>query len=170
VDRASISTGATITVVSGSWENLPHKITPATARDEKEAIEAIFDELRTNMAINLEPNPTVDHWPPALVKPADGGWPRREYLLVGSSHAGKIALALRNMGHHTELIYETSWRANRERVLNLVKMANDKLQEVKIDAVIFCVMDNNVYYGSTMRGKPASPRRTRRATTMSKGI
>jgi hypothetical protein len=59
-DRASISTGATITMVSGCWDNLPNKVRPATVRDEKVIVEAIIEELRTNMAIDLEPHPTVD--------------------------------------------------------------------------------------------------------------
>jgi hypothetical protein len=95
VDRASMSTGATITMVSGCWENLPNKVKPATVRDEKEVVVAIIEKLRTNMAIDLEPHPTVDCWPPALVKPAGGGGPLRTFLLVGSSHAGKLAAALR---------------------------------------------------------------------------
>jgi hypothetical protein len=54
-------------VVSGNWENLPNKVKPATVRDLKEVVVAIIDELRASMAIDLEPNPTVDRWPPALV-------------------------------------------------------------------------------------------------------
>jgi hypothetical protein len=78
---------------------------------------------------------------------------------VGSIHAGKLAGALRNLGHHTEVLFEPSWRANRERVLNLAKMVNDKLQEVKIDAVIFCVLDNNNYYGLTDTEETSLPKK-----------
>jgi hypothetical protein len=68
-------------------------------------------------------------------------------------------MALRNMGHHTELICEPSWRANRESVLNLATMVNDKLQEVKIDAVIFCGVDNSVYYGLNDAGETSLPKK-----------
>jgi hypothetical protein len=84
-DRASISTGATITMVSGCWDNLPNKVRPAAVWDEKEIVEAIIDELRTNMAIDLEPHPTVDRWPPALVKPAGGRGPRRTLIVCSKS-------------------------------------------------------------------------------------
>jgi hypothetical protein len=158
-NRASISTGATITMVSGCWDNLPNKVKPATVRVEKEVVYAIIEELRGYMAIDLETHPTVDRWPPALVKPAGGGGPRRTFLLVGSSHAGKIAAALRTSGHHTEVIYEPSWRANRDSVLNLATMIHDKLQEVKVDAVVLCLVDNNTYYGLTDAGETSLPKR-----------
>jgi hypothetical protein len=58
-----------------------------------------------------------------------------------------------------EVIFEPSWRANRDSLLNLASMVNDKLQEVKIDAVVYCVVDNNVYYGLSDAGETCLPKK-----------
>jgi hypothetical protein len=68
-------------------------------------------------------------------------------------------LALRNLGHHTEGIFAASWRATRESVLGLAEQIHDKMQEVRVDAVILCVLDNNIYYGLTDTGETCLPKK-----------
>jgi hypothetical protein len=77
-------------------------------------VEAIVEEIREKLAIDLDPNPVMDRWPCILdAKAADPTI--KKILLIRSSHAGKLAAALRKMGHHTDVIYEANWRATPPR-------------------------------------------------------
>jgi hypothetical protein len=63
---------------SGGWDQMPNKIRPNRLVEEKEIIKAMIEELRTNMAIDLEPKPVIDRWPAATARPATAA--RSTYL------------------------------------------------------------------------------------------
>jgi hypothetical protein len=86
----------------------------------------------------------VNRWP--AVSNGTAGSQAKTALVVGSSHAGKLAAALRRAGHHTEVIYEANWRATRDTVWELQERVRTKLEKKKVDVFILCVLDNNVYY------------------------
>jgi hypothetical protein len=74
--------------------------------------------------------------------------------VVGSSHAGKIASSLRKQGHNTEVIYEANWRVIKDNTLEMANKIELKLQKGHVDAIIYCVMDNNIYVGLDPLGNP----------------
>jgi hypothetical protein len=84
---------------SGDWDNIPNKVLSCSMNDEKEAVEKIRDKL----AIDLDPNPIVDRWP-CILDARPGNPVIKAVLLIGSSHAGKIAASLRKAGHHTDVL------------------------------------------------------------------
>jgi hypothetical protein len=67
-------------------------------------------------------------------------------LVVGSSHAGKLAAALRKLGFNTEGIFQANWRAKRDNVWELEEKVRKKLEKTRVDVIIYCVLDNSVYY------------------------
>jgi hypothetical protein len=73
-------------------------------------LEAIVEKIQDKLAIDLDPNPIVDWWP-CILNSRPGNPVIKTVLLIGSSHAGKIAAALRKAGHHTDVLYEANWRA-----------------------------------------------------------
>jgi CTP:molybdopterin cytidylyltransferase MocA len=76
-------------------------------------VEAMIEELREKMAIDLCPEPIVDRWPAlaANASAATGSC----YLLVGSSHTSKVGAALQQAGHVVKVIYQPNWRAGLAR-------------------------------------------------------
>jgi hypothetical protein len=156
-DRANL--GATMTVTSGGWEGMPSYLPQLSREQERKAVESIIEELRTNMAVDLDPHPVVDRWPAATARPAAGGGPHRNFLVVGSSHAGKIGAALRKKGNTAEVIYETAWRATRTNIEDMFIKVQEKLEKGHVDMIIFCVLDNSVYFGLDESGNTAPPQR-----------
>jgi hypothetical protein len=95
---------------SRGWNEVPTRIVDCSIAREKEVIEAIIEEARDKLAIDLDPHTTVDRWPPAN-GPRPGRDFTKSFLVIGSSHAGKVGSALRKAGHHADVIYEANWHA-----------------------------------------------------------
>jgi hypothetical protein len=153
---------------SGAWDNIPIKVLSCSVTDEKEAVETIVGEIRDRLAIDLDPHPVVDRWPcPLDARPSDPAV--KKMLFIGSSHAGKIAAALRKLGHHTDVIYEANWRATPLAVADMVDHISEKLDRTPLDAVIFCVVDNNVYYAMDEMGDLKLPVRDQEGVYHVKG-
>jgi uncharacterized membrane protein YgcG len=151
--------GASMTVTSGGWEELPSYVPQLTKEQEKTAVEAIIRDLRTSLAVDLDPHPVVDRWPAATARPAAGDGPHRKYLLIGSSHAGKLGTALRKMGHQAEVVYESGWRVNRASIEHMFEEIQKKLEKGHVDMIVFCVLDNSVYFGLDENGSTVQPQR-----------
>jgi hypothetical protein len=63
------------------------------------------------------------------------------------------------MGHHADVIYEANWRATRDNVLAMEELIIQKLEVTRIDTVILCILDNNVYYAVAESGDVSPPKR-----------
>jgi hypothetical protein len=136
--------GGSITV-SSSWEMLPQQICMTRVSKEEVAIVCMIDEIRDRLAVDLDPAPIINRWPTVAALEANSEQ-YKTALVVGSSHAGKLAAALRKAGFNTEGIFQANWRPTRDNVWELEEKVRTKLEQKKIDVVIYCVLDNSVYY------------------------
>jgi hypothetical protein len=59
--------------------------------EERQLVMEIVNELRRKLAVDLDPEPVVDRWPTAAEKAGDI---TKSFLVVGSSHASKMAAEL----------------------------------------------------------------------------
>jgi hypothetical protein len=66
----------------------------------------MIDKIRDRLAVDLNPVPVFNRLP-AVAATKQGGGNTRSALVVSSSHAGKLAAAMR-AGHNTEVIYEAT--------------------------------------------------------------
>jgi hypothetical protein len=136
--------GGTVTVCS-RWEALPQHISLPRISEEEVAIVCMVDDIRDRLAVDLDPSPIINRWP-TVAATAGGGDMAKTALVVGSSHAGKLAAALRKLGFNTEGIFQANWRATRDNVWELEEKVRKKLDKTRVDFIIFCVLDNSVYY------------------------
>jgi hypothetical protein len=155
------SPGNTCTWSSGEWGQFSREIRPPSIQEERAMVEAIVEELRGKMAVDLCPEPIVDRWPAlaASASGATGGC----YLLVGSIHASKVGAALQRAGHEVDVIHRPNWRAvkigQRCNVSELAEAVREKLKEKKYDIVCFLILDNNFYMALTEEGTTIPARR-----------
>jgi hypothetical protein len=61
-----------------------------------------LQQAREKLAVDLDPVPSLDRWPP-LTSGQEGG--KCSFLVIGSSHAGKLGAALTRKGHR---VYEAN--------------------------------------------------------------
>jgi hypothetical protein len=81
------------------------------------------------------------------------------FLVIGSSHAGKVGRALWKAGHHTDVIYEPNWRAVKANMAAMTEKVRDKLERTRVDAVVYFILDNSVYYSMDDNGDLSPPQR-----------
>jgi hypothetical protein len=104
--------------VSSCWDALPQQICMPRISEEEVAVVCIIDEIHDRLAVDLDPAPKINRWPAVAPAGADNDQ-FKTALVVGSSHAGKLAAALRKVGFNTEGIYQANWRATRDNVWEL---------------------------------------------------
>jgi hypothetical protein len=110
------------------------------------------------MAIDLDPSPVVDRWP-SIMDARPGNLAIKAILLIGSSHAGKLAAALRKGRHHTEVLSEANWKATPLTVEYMAEKVREKLDRTPVGAIIFCIIDNNIYYAMDEDNELQMPQR-----------
>jgi hypothetical protein len=59
---------------------------------------------------------------------------------------------LRRARHNADVIYEANWRAVKNSIDFLAEKTREKLGATRVDAVIYCVLDNSIYYALTEAG------------------
>jgi hypothetical protein len=141
--RLPLLDGSTVAVSTGG-DSIPNKICMPKESEEKVALICMIDEMRDRLALDLDPEPLFNRWPDVSVVQRSSS--SRMAMVVGSSHASKLAAVMRRAGHHTEVVFETNWRATRETVFELAEKMRAKLDRTRIDVLVLYVIDNNVYY------------------------
>jgi hypothetical protein len=145
-----------IIVTSPGGDYWPSAVRVTSIEDEQDFVKCIMSEVRDNLAVDMEPEPKVDRWP-EVPERSQGADAVKKFLIVGSSHATKLGSALRKTGAQAEVIYQSNWRIKRTSVTDMTERLYNKLEGGHVDAVVYCVWDNSVYYGLTDSGetKPA---------------
>lgn len=143
---------------SGGWDTVPSCIIDCSARREKEVVEAIIGEAHEKLAINLDEHPVVDRWPSTIgIRLGEGA--QKSFLFIGSSHVRKLGSALRKAGLYADVIYEANWRTVKANVTDMPERLREKLEVTRVDAVVFCVLDNSIYFGMDDNGDLRPPQR-----------
>jgi hypothetical protein len=78
---------------------------------------------------------------------------------MGSSHAGKLAAAIRRTGSQPKVIYEANSRINRNAIIDMAEKITKKLTEGHVDKVILCIWDNSMHYGLADSGETQPAKR-----------
>jgi hypothetical protein len=98
-------------------QKLPVSIPPLLQPKEEKLITTMLEELRSNLALDVDTSPSFDRGlgPQAKVKQAV------DFLIVGSSNASKLANCLSRLGYATYVIYEPNWRISSGNVDSLAQ-------------------------------------------------
>jgi hypothetical protein len=124
--------------------------------EEKQLVWRIVEEMREKLAVDLDQEPVVDRWPSPAAKAGDV---KKSFLVVGSSHASKLAAELTSLGHSVELIFEAGWKAFKNSSCILAEKVHERMKEKMIDVVVFAVLDNTIYQVLTYNGDVIQARR-----------
>ena len=81
------------------------------------------------------------------------------FIVVGSSHAHRIAEALRRQGDTVTSLADPTWRLTEENVATLASSLKTAVSDNPSATVILQLYDSSVYYSSTGPGERSLPRR-----------
>jgi hypothetical protein len=79
------------------------------------------------------------------------------FLLIGSSHTGKIGASLAKLGHKVSTVYEANWRVVRNNSTFLAETVNSRMVTEKVDYLIFALLDNSIYHALAENGDMLPP-------------
>jgi hypothetical protein len=84
---------------TGGWDDLPNILRAPKLVEETELVSSIIEELRGTLAVDIDPKPTMDRWP---IVPSQFEQPAKSYLVVGTSHAARLASSLVSLGNSVD--------------------------------------------------------------------
>lgn len=134
---------------SGGWGALPSTLPPLGKTLERSAILSLLEEVNLKLALCLDLDPNLDRSVKANTCELD----RADFLIVGSSNASKLAAQLDKTGHAIKLAYLPSWRATKTGIAELLDNTKLAIRSCNPKVVVFCILDNNVFFGRMEDGE-----------------
>jgi hypothetical protein len=129
------------TFESGGWANL-YGANPLSEATETEVISCLHGELNLKFAMNLEENPVVDRQAGSPDSP-------KRYIVVGSSHAGRLCAELSQLGHQVIDVIRPGWRVMPSTVLSMKDLLEKRIKEAggckHNDTYVFQLWDNTLH-------------------------
>ena len=141
----------------GSWT--PYLLLAAATEPlERELAECLIAELNSKFEVNLDKNfytgRNEDHQDQTVLHP-----PEDAYIIVGSSHAFRLAAALNCLGEHVTCLASPFWRLNAENVAATAKSLEEAVTLNPRATVIFQMMDSSIYFASSEEVETILPKR-----------
>jgi hypothetical protein len=140
---------------------LPLAIDVLSPEQEAELLLALIHELNDKFNLDLSDD----------IEVADKDWAKEEaaesknikkFIVVGSSHAARLAVALEDVGHYVETITQPGLTLTPETVKNLVHMIEDKVRCADPDTcIVYFLYDNNIYLSEAENGEKSLPPKPR---------
>ena len=147
----------TRTVQSNGWTFLHCGSIAIDEAEELKQITALIRDLNKGFALTLDECPDFNRSPTATAT-AVGGGKKPKFLVMGASHASRLATALKNGGCEVIDLSDKRWRLSRLEVETL----REKFERMKVDLhrdtqVVLSVLDSALFWGETEEG--AAPAR-----------
>jgi hypothetical protein len=147
---------------SGGWEDLPNGAHPMDSATEGSLINTFITEINTKFSKNLDPTPSLNRAAKECVTSAQGGISnaKRSFIVVGASHAARLAEALRQQGHTVAVVSTPSWRPTATWIETAAKELTGLCANASPDTLIlFQFLDCAAYYAKTEEGDLLPSRR-----------
>ena len=122
------------TWVSEGWVDIPNGIKPMDKQTEKLIIEVLVTELNLKFPFHFDPSPMTEPLPGQAMEES-----KKELLviIVGASHAARLAEALGGTGYRVERVSTPNWRPT---AAEMKKVADDLTAVVSSYAVFKIVL------------------------------
>ena len=121
---------------------------------ERKVVIALIEELQTNLAMDLDSSPIIDRNPGPILDARDNF-----YLVVGSSNARWLSEALKRKLIPTGYVFSNNWRATKKSVSDMAAHITEELATRPYTAVIFHLLDNNIYFELGEVGSKSVPKK-----------
>ena len=82
-----------------------------------------------------------------------------DYIIVGSSHASRLAAALTQQGKSVTCLASPSWRLTAENIASTSMSLEDAVRANPSAIVIFQMLDSSIYFSSSEEGEITLPKR-----------
>jgi uncharacterized membrane protein YgcG len=134
---------------------MPCSVRPLTASTEKRIICKIIAEIRSKLALDLDPTPTFDRVVGAQSRPKK----RTEYIVVGSSNARRTSKVLERGGINTHLVFSPNWRIGKDSCELMAAQLAKAVGDLDPDVVVLQLFDSSCFFARTEDGSRIMPKK-----------
>ena len=143
---------------SGGWTGLCNGVLPLSEEYENKFILFLTEALNTHLCLNLDQKPLTSR---SALQGAVGGIEQSHILVIGSSHARRLATLLEARGSPVASVIKPHWRARKESVAQLTQEVATALSSLPSDTVVlFVFLDNSFYFARSEDGSMLPHRRS----------
>ena len=153
----SLDSPGFVTVVSEGWGSRPDCIPPLSQAAETDIIRHILSSLDATFGLNLCLAPCYERDAELLHKMHGQARLEENLLIVGGSHASRLADALGEGGSPVDRVTAPGWKVSSDNVADM--MAKLATLSVRPDCIILQLLDNNAYFCLQEDGTMAHPTR-----------
>jgi hypothetical protein len=132
---------------------LPTIIRAMTTSMEKRWVTSLISEIRTKLALDLDPNPTLERGM-GLQSRANR---KVDFLVVGGSNAARLTRMLNDAGYTVCSIIDTTWRITNNSCEALAATIANQIQLEDPGAIVLQLLDNSYYYTKGSDGSRTLP-------------
>jgi hypothetical protein len=130
--------------LSPGYVKLPVSLEPLKPEEEVNLLLDLIRELNEKFILDLDED--VELMDKDECETASEDAPPKKYLVVGNSHASRLALALEDLGFEAKLISATGWATDPELNNSIVQQIKEEVELCDGElVVVFMLYDNEVY-------------------------
>ena len=144
----------TVWAVGGDG-SIPNEMGATSMEQEGRIINSLIGELQLNFALDLDNTPLSSR---TIGSKGEVG--AASFLVVGSSNARRLEEALKAKGIPTGSILANGWRATKKSAEDMAAHVRAELAERYYSAVVFQLLDNNIFFSKFEDGSLCPSRRT----------
>jgi hypothetical protein len=134
---------------------MPCTVRPLTISTEKRIISLIIGEIRSKLALDLDPTPCFER----VVGTQSGPKKKTEYIVVGSSNARRTAKILERGGTTTHLIFMPNCRVGKDSCEILAAQLAKAVGDLDPEVVVLQLFDSSCFFARTEDGSRMMPRK-----------
>ena len=140
----SLDSPAFVSTVSEGWGNRPDEVPPLSQAAEELLISPLLCKLNEAFSLNLCLSPSFERDVESIVASISGARGDMNYLVVGGSHASRLATAMGELGCSVDRVTAGGWKVTSDNVAALL----EKLDELSVvpDIMILQLLDNSSFF------------------------
>ena len=140
----SLDSPAFASTVSEGWGNRPDVVPPLSQAAEELLIAPLLCKLNEAFSLNLCLSPTSERDIESISASMSGARGDLNYVVVGGSHAGRLATAMGELGCSVDRLTAGGWKVTSDNVAALL----DKLEELSVapDIIVLQLLDNSSFF------------------------
>ena len=141
---ASLDSPAFASMVSEGWGNRPDGVPPLSQAAEEIIITPLLSTLNEAFSLNLCLAPCLERDRDAIEASVSSAREERNFLVIGGSHASRLATAMGGAGCSVDRITSGGWKISSDNVAAVMEKLDDL--PVNPDTIVLQLLDNSCFF------------------------
>ena len=135
------------------------QLSPTGEDGEREIFSKLISEINLKFNANLDKNFSTSRDVEADVEESCADYNADSIIIVGSSHAFRLAAAFNSLGESVNCLASPFWKLDSDNIDSTVKSLEEAVRCNPTATVLFQLFDSRVYFASSEEGELTLPKR-----------